>query len=152
MLPPMIRDEIQRRIKQAMKDGNVIEKEVLRVALGDIQTAESREGADTKDGGSDATSLAVLRKLVKSVSETLEVTQDPGAKATLAQEITVLKSLIPGTLSVDQILLELAPVAGSLKAAPSDGAATGIAMKTLKAKGAEVSGKDVTEAVKKLRS
>ncbi|MFN9938086.1 MAG: GatB/YqeY domain-containing protein, partial [bacterium] len=62
----MLKDEISRRIKQAMKDGNTVEKEVLRVALGDIQTAEAREGAKE----SDEAAIAVVKKLLKSVTET----------------------------------------------------------------------------------
>lgn len=144
----MLKDEISRRIKQAMRDGNTVEKEVLRVALGDIQTAEAREGAKE----SDDTAIAVVKKLLKSVTETAAQTANPAEKATLEAEIVVLASLLPKSLSVDALVAKLAPKADAIKAAPNDGAATGIAMKALKADGVDANGKDVTEAVKKLRA
>jgi uncharacterized protein YqeY len=145
----MLKDEISRRIKQAMKDGNTVEKEVLRVALGDIQTAESREGEAPKDP--DAAALAVVRKLVKSITETAAQTADAADKATLEAELVVLASLLPKSLSVDEIVKKLEGKQAEIKAAPNDGAATGIAMKVLKAEGLEAGGKDVTAAVKALR-
>ncbi|MBL9110267.1 MAG: GatB/YqeY domain-containing protein [Myxococcales bacterium] len=143
----MLKDEISRRIKQAMRDGNTVEKEVLRVALGDIQTAEAREGAKE----SDDAAIAVVKKLLKSVTETAAQTANPAEKATLEAEIVVLSSLLPKALSVEELVAKLAPKADAIKAAPNDGAATGIAMKALKADGVDANGKDVTEAVKKLR-
>ena len=38
----MLVDEIKKRVLAAMKSGNTVEKEVLRVALGEIQTQEAR--------------------------------------------------------------------------------------------------------------
>ena len=143
----MLKDEISRRIRQAMKDGNTVEKEVLRVALGDIQTAEAREGAKE----SDDAAIAVVKKLLKSVTETAAQTANPAEKATLEAEIVVLASLLPKALSVEALIEKLAPKADAIKAAPNDGAATGIAMKALKAEGVDANGTDVTEAVKKLR-
>ncbi|MBK8215950.1 MAG: GatB/YqeY domain-containing protein [Myxococcales bacterium] len=143
----MLKDEISRRIKQAMRDGNTVEKEVLRVALGDIQTAEAREGAKE----SDDAAIAVVKKLLKSVTETAAQTANPAEKATLEAEIVVLSSLLPKALSVEELVAKLTPKADAIKAAPNDGAATGIAMKALKADGVDANGKDVTEAVKKLR-
>ncbi|MFO0638024.1 MAG: GatB/YqeY domain-containing protein [Polyangiaceae bacterium] len=143
----MLKDEISRRIKQAMRDGNTVEKEVLRVALGDIQTAEAREGAKE----SDDAAIAVVKKLLKSVTETAAQTANPAEKATLEAEIVVLASLLPKSLSVEELVAKLAPKADAIKAAPNDGAATGIAMKALKSEGVDANGKDVTEAVKKLR-
>jgi len=146
---PMLKDEIARRIKQAMKDGNTVEKEVLRVALGDIQTGEAREGGAN---GGDEAALAVVRKLVKSITETAAQTQNPAEKATLHEEIAVLATLLPKALTLDEIVVKLEPSRADLQKAPSDGAATGVAMKALKALGLDANGKDVTEAVKRLRT
>lgn len=138
----MLVDEIKKRITQAMKSGNTVEKEVLRVALGEMQT----KGVTT-----DEETIAIVRKLVKSNQETLALTTDAAQKGTLQSEIAVLESLLPATLGVDQIVAALAPVADAIKAAGNDGQATGVAMKHLKSTGATVTGKDVTDAVKKLR-
>lgn len=143
----MLIDEIKRRITAAMKAGNTVEKEILRVALGEIQTAEGRG-----TGASDEGTAAIVRKLIKSNEETLAVTADEAQKRTLAEENAVLRSLLPKSLSVPEIVEALAPVRDAIKAAGNDGQATGVAMKLLKTSGAIVNGKDVTEAVKQIRA
>ena len=143
----MLVDEIKRRVTAAMKSGNTIEKEILRVALGEIQTADARGAAL----GDDA-AMAIVRKLIKSNEETLAATADEAQKATLAKEIEILRSLLPQSLTVPQIVEALASQRDALRAAGNDGQATGIAMKHLKSSGAIVNGKDVTEAVKQLRA
>src|SRR4029079_13438581 len=100
----------------------------------------------------DEEAQAIVRKLIKSNHETLASSEQDDQKRTLAQEITVLESLLPKTLGIDEIVAALAPVADQIKAAGNDGQATGVAMKHLKASGASVTGKEVSEAVKRLRS
>lgn len=138
--------QIKSRMMAALKSGDVVEKEILRVAVGEAETAASRvESFD------DEATQAILRKLVKSNEETIGHETDPANKATLEREIAILKSLLPQTLGVDAIVDALAPVRDALRAAGNDGQATGIAMKHLKAQGANAGGKDVGEAVKRLR-
>lgn len=144
----MLSDEIKKRMFQAMKAGNSVEKEILRVALGEIQTQEARGTEPMTDDGAQA----IVRKLLKSNRETLEATADAGQKSTLEQEIAILESLLPKTLGVEEIMSALAPVVEQVKAAGNDGQATGLAMKHLKAAGASVNGKDVSEAVRRLRA
>jgi uncharacterized protein len=143
----MLVDEIKRRISVAMKARNTLEKEVLRVALGEIQTAEARGVATTEESVA-----AVLRKLIKSNGETLAATTDEATKRTLAEENVVLASLLPKATGVPEIVEALAAVRDAIRAAGNDGQATGVAMKHLKASGAVVNGKDVTEAVKQIRA
>ena len=143
----MLVDEIKRRISAAMKAHNTVEKEVLRVALGEIQTAEARGVATTEESAA-----AVLRKLIKSNGETLAATTDEAAKRTLAEENVVLSSLLPKATGVPEIVEALAAVRDAIRAAGNDGQATGVAMKHLKASGAVVNGKDVSEAVKQIRA
>lgn len=143
----MLVDEIKQRIQAAMKAGNTLEKEVLRVVLGEIQTEEARgKKAD------DALATRILKKLVKSNRETLESATDAEQKTALQGEIAILQELLPRSMSVDEIVAALAPVADAIRAAGNDGQGTGIAMKHLKASGAEVDGKDVAQAVKALRA
>jgi uncharacterized protein YqeY len=143
----MLLEEIKRRINLALRSGNTVEKEVLRVALGEIQTAEARGSATT-----DESAAAVVRKLIKSNEETIAATADEAAKRTLMQENAVLASLLPKSLGVPEIVEALASLRDAIRAAANDGQATGVAMKHLKASGAVVSGKDVTEAVKQIRA
>lgn len=144
----MIADEISKRIKRAMKEGDVVTREVLRVALGEMQTAEARGGGALPENEA----AAIVRKLIKSNDETIAATSDDAARATLRRENEVLREFLPTTLGVEQIVESLAGVADAVRAAPNDGAATGVAMKALKAAGAEVTGKDVSAAVRSLRA
>jgi uncharacterized protein YqeY len=143
----MLIDEIRERMKAAMKARNVVEKEILRVALGEITTEEARQGSVD-----EATVEKILRKLVKSNQETLGSTADDTQRTTLEQEIAVLESLLPKTLTVDEIVAALAPVRDAITAAGNDGQATGVAMKHLKSQNAAVDGKSVSAAVKAIRS
>ena len=143
----MLTDEIKARMKAAMKARAVVEKEILRVALGEIQTEQARSG----EALSDAQVEKILRKLVKSNRETLNVVEDDEQRATLTEEVAVLESLLPQTLDEDQIIAALAPVTEAIGGAPADGPATGIAMKHLKGEGAAVDGKTVAAAVRKMR-
>ncbi len=143
----MLLDEIKARMFKAMKAGNVVEKEILRVAVGEITTDAARPGRK----GDDDEAAAIVRKLIKSNEETLAAGLDEEKQRVLKEEIEVLGSFLPKSLGIDEIVAALAPVEGAIKAAGNDGQATGIAMKHLKSGGAVVSGKDVTTAVKKLR-
>ncbi len=144
----MLTEDIKKRMFAAMKAGKTVEKEILRVALGEITTAEARAGAPF----TDADVHAILKKVCKGNEETLAVTEDPARRAELEEELVVLRSLLPATLDVDAIVAALAPVTESLRSAKNDGQATGVAMKHLKATGAAVDGKDVAAAVAKLRA
>jgi uncharacterized protein YqeY len=144
----VLAEEIKKRMFAAMKAGNITEKEILRVALGEITTI----GARNEKPLTDDEVAAVLKKLVKSNHETLSSSEDDAQKRTLTEEIAVLESFLPKTLGVDEIVAALAAVADPIKAAGNDGQATGVAMKHLKSTGALVNGKDVSEAVKKIRS
>jgi uncharacterized protein YqeY len=143
----VLSEEIKKRVLAAMKAGRTLEKEILRVALGEIQTQEARVAKSM----SDEEVAAIVRKLVKNNQETLAASESAEQKEQLAQEIAVLESLLPAALGVDEIVVALAPVVDALKAAGNDGQATGVAMKHLKSVGAVVTGKEVTAAVKKLR-
>jgi len=132
---------------QAMKAGNTTEKEILRVAVGEITTDAARPGRK----GDDEEALAILKKLVKSNEESLGLSQDETQKATLRAEIETLSTFLPKSLSVSDIVAALAPVADAIKSAGNDGQATGVAMKHLKTLGAVVNGKDVSAAVRQLR-
>jgi hypothetical protein len=141
-------DDIKQRMFLAMKAKNEIEKEILRVLLGELQMAEARSGKPT----ADRDAVAVARKLVKSNEETLNVAEDAAQKATLEAELAVLRSFLPSTLGPDENVEALAPVSDAIRAAGNDGQATGVAMKHLKAAGAPVDGRDVADVVKKLRA
>jgi uncharacterized protein YqeY len=145
----MLVEDLKQRAATAVKQGDTVARDVLRLALGEIQTAEARKNAPL--GEEEA--VAALRKLIKSNEETLAaLAADDARVAALKREIEVLAALLPAQLTVAQIVAALDAVRDALKAAGSDGQATGIAMKHLKAAGAAVNGGDVTAAVKQLRA
>jgi uncharacterized protein YqeY len=144
----MLKDEMKRRMLEAMKAKRAVEKDILRVALGEVQTLESRGGDDI----SDEQVGKILRKLIKSNEESLAASADAAKRATLEEENAILGSLLPRTLTPDEIVAALEPVQDAVLAAGNDGQATGVAMKHLKGQGAIVEGKDVSAAVRSMRA
>lgn len=140
-------DDVKRRMMAAMKAGDTVQKEILRVVVGEITTNEARGTVNTDD---DA--RAIVRKLVKSNEETLSLTTDAAQRETLAQEIAILRALLPQSLGVEGIVDALAPVRDAIRGEANDGKATGVAMKHLKSTGAQVEGRDVSEAVRRIRA
>jgi uncharacterized protein YqeY len=136
--------EIKKSMFAAMKAKQNVEKEILRVAMGEI--------TKTGDEPDDAAVQGILKKLIKSNREAQAASEDAEVKVKLDQEIAALETFLPKTLSVAQITEALAPVAEQIKAAPNQGPAMGLAMKTLKAAGAEADAGDVAKAVTALRS
>jgi len=144
----VLSEEIKKRMLLAMKSGATLDKQILGVALGEIQTQEARAAKTL----SDEEQAAILRKIVKSNQESLAASSDAAQKAELQREIEVLEALLPKALGVDEIIAAIGAVRDAVLAAGNDGQATGVAMKHLKSLGAVVNGKDVTTAVQKLRS
>jgi len=143
----MLIAQIKERMRGALKARRTLEKEILGVALGELETVEARKGSLSDEEG-----FAIVRKLVKSNRETIEASESAEQKKTLEDEIAVLESLLPKALGPEQIEALLSPVKDAIKGAGNDGQATGIAMKTLKASGAVVDGKLVGEVVRKMRA
>jgi uncharacterized protein YqeY len=140
----MLIDDIKAAMFAAMKAGRIVEKELLRTALG--------EATATGEKPDDAQMTALLRKFVKGNEETQAVATDAATKDKLTEELEILRRYLPKTLSVEQIRGELEPVLAAIRGAANEGQATGIAVKHLKGGGALVEGKDVSAAVKALRA
>lgn len=145
----MLVEDIKKRVVAAVKQGDTVARDVLRLALGEIQTAEARKNAVL----SDEDAAAALRKLIKSNEETLAALPAGDDRiAALKREVEVLGLLLPAQMTVAQIVEALEAQRDAIKTAGNDGQATGLAMKHLKASGAAVSGGDVTAAVKQIRT
>jgi uncharacterized protein YqeY len=145
----MLIDEIKTRMMRALRDRDEVVRNILGLAVGEIQTAEAR--ANRALGEDEA--MAVVRKLVKSNEETLALSGTDDARAAgLRREIEALSALLPRSMSVEQIADALSPVADAIRAAKSDGQAMGVAMKHLKAAGAIAAAPDVQQALKRVRS
>ncbi|MBL8681662.1 MAG: GatB/YqeY domain-containing protein [Myxococcales bacterium] len=135
----MLFDEIKKRMMAAMKAGNVVEKEVLRTAIGEL----TKTGKDVDD----AAVVSVLRKLVGSNRETIGLSTDGTQKETLQKEIEILQGFLPATLSVDAIVAALEPVKEAIRSAKNDGQAFGAASKHLKSIDASVETDSVKAAI-----
>ena len=144
----MLIDELKKQITTAMKSGDSAARDVLRLALSEIQAAAERKGT----APTDEDAVAGLRKLIKSNDETIRLSGEDERATVLRRENEILGALLPKSMSVDAIVAALAPVHDAMKAAHNDGQATGVAMKHLKAAGAEAASKDVGEAVKRVRA
>ncbi|HSC88218.1 MAG TPA: GatB/YqeY domain-containing protein [Polyangiaceae bacterium] len=141
-------DEIKKRMFAAMKAGRTTEKEILRVAMGEITTAAGRSDGPLPDEEVQR----LLKKLVKSNREALATTEDAGQRQELETEIEVLSELLPRALGVDEICAALEAVRSAITAAPQPGPAVGIAMKHLKQSGLAADAATVNEAVARLRA
>lgn len=152
-----ITEQVRNRIKEAMRTKNP-EKDILRVFLGKLQQIEADEGAAKL---TDERCHAVARSIIKGNREavaTLEAESKPVPqdwREKLEAENKVLESFLPAYLSaqeIETVLRNDAEAFGKIASAANEGAATGVAMKTLKAKGLQVEGNTVKEVVKTLWS
>jgi len=154
-----IQEIIKSKITECMKNGNGFERDTLRTVLGEIQSLETRQGKIT-----DEECEKVFSKFKQGVKDNMLILQDlprhewdVAVLAKMDKEISIYDEFIPETMSAESIADNMAFdndfLEGILKA-PSDGAATGIAMKLIKQKSdifGKVNGKDVAEAVKIFR-
>lgn len=139
---------IKQQVIEAMKAKDTLTRDLLRVLQGDIEMHHTRTGEHMTEDQAHK----VVRKLIKSNQETLAAKPGDEAAAKLDKEISILEALLPKTLGVDEIVAALGPVHDDIKAAGNDGQATGVAMKHLKPQGLAIEGKDVSAAVKQIRS
>lgn len=147
MTHAMFVETLKAQLVQAMKAKDLVAKDILRTALGEIQTAESRDGQAL----SDEAGFKIVKKLVKSNDETLKVTTDESTRTKLTRETQILQALLPRSLGVDEIIAALELSRTGIEAAPNAGPAMGIAMKALKQMGVTVESKDVNAAVQRIR-
>jgi uncharacterized protein len=141
-------DEIKTRMRAALQARDPVTKDILGLAIGEIQTAEARANRALED----PEVVAVVRKLLKSNEETLAATAVSEDAAKLRRENEVLASLLPKSMDLAAIVAAIAPVAEAVRAARNDGQAMGVAMKHLKSAGAVAEASDVKEAVARLRA
>jgi uncharacterized protein len=146
-------DTLRTKLTEARKAGQSLQMGSLQVILGDASMIEARSGKKATDEEIEK----IIRKLVVGNTETIDLLKQKGmgdnpeiAKRTT--ENVFLTTLLPKSMSVEEIKAALAEVADAIKAAKSDGQATGVAMKHLKSKNLKVQGDDVSAAVRGLRN
>jgi uncharacterized protein YqeY len=143
------------RLKTAMFNHNDIEKNILRVVIGEVNQLQmtSQQGVKIVN---DEQIAKILRKLVQSNLEVLSHAAGAGPERLARNQIleaenSILESLLPKQLNQEEI--ELAIVEGIVDVTlfKSTGQAVGLAMKFFKDRGDFVDGNDVKTVVEKLR-
>ncbi|MEM6749912.1 MAG: GatB/YqeY domain-containing protein [Planctomycetota bacterium] len=140
--------ELKQAMVAAMKARDTARRDILRVALSDVQAETERKGGTL----ADPDAFKVLKRMVKSMDETIAAAPGSPVADKAKSERQVLAEFLPQTWSADQIRAALEPQADALRAAGNDGQAMGVAMKTLKSQGAEVDGGDVRQVVAAIRA
>ncbi len=145
-------ETLKEKLTECRRAGKSVEMGVLQVVLGDASMIEARTGKKASDEEIEK----LIRKVLLGNQETLTILQQKGITGSenvtkLTAENAFLTTLLPETLSADEIVTHLAAVADTVKGAKNDGQATGVAMKHLKGKQLKVLGDDVAAAVKKMR-
>src|SRR5690606_14244013 len=98
-----IAEAVRQQLVAAIKGDKDTEKAALRVLLGEIQTAEARQGSL-----SDEQAANIVRKIIKNNNETLEVLrknpseQNNELASRLETENRILEQFLPQTLSPEE--------------------------------------------------
>jgi uncharacterized protein YqeY len=140
-----LKEQIQDRIKQCMKDGNAFERDTLRTVLGEAQSKNLN--------ATDEDIVKTLKKTKQGCVDNLKYMQEPQISE-VNKEIEIYDKYLPKTLSLYEIIDRLATdeIIKEIIGAKSDGQATGVAMGFFKKNGFAVDGKDVTVSIKQIRS
>lgn len=136
-------------LKDAMKSGDSVKKDILRVVISEVNSLEMTPQYANKSLP-DEQVYKIINKLVQSNTETLKHS-NPERTVILTRENEILNSYLPKQLSqteIQEILVGL----NDLKLAKNVGQATGLAMKYLKEQGCFVDGNDVKTVVSNLIS
>lgn len=141
----MLVEMLRTKLTEAIKSKDEFAKNVLRTVIGESERSLVR---------SDENVLKVIHKLIEGNTEFRTKLKETGREAdpkyvVLGRENEYMTSFLPRTMNVEEIVAVLAPVTEQIRATDI-GPATGIAMKHLK--GQPVQGRDVSEAVKRLKS
>lgn len=136
--------EIKIQIKDAMKSKDVVKRDILRLVVGQVQQS---------DDESDDAVIKVIKKIVKSNTETLAVLSERalhGESIKILEENNVLLKFVPQAMSEEEIKEFVKENNIDLSSAKNSGQAMGMLMKPLKASGKEVDATTVKKAVEEL--
>jgi len=115
-----IKAQLEQDLKNAMRSGNVIEKNTIRMALTNLKMAEVERGGQIDS----AAQLALIQKEIKMRQETLEVSEKEGREdlaAKAREEMAVLSRYLPRQLSEDELKAVVAQAIEEVGAAgPAD--------------------------------
>ncbi len=127
-------ERMRSQLTVAMKSRDALKTKFLRYWIAQLTLGSGAEMPEN-----DA--IKKMRSVLKEAKS--------GVTTWTPEELALIHDWVPPTLSIEQINQALAPLADQIKAAPKDGMAMGIAMKTLA--GQPVESDDVKAAVDGLR-
>jgi len=103
-----LKEQINKNYIEAFKSKNVVEKNLLSVIKGEIQTVEKNTGVENLQ---DEDVIKILNKFVKSLKETLKsLAPVDGNGENLVQtavELAIVECYLPKQLSVEEIQVKI---------------------------------------------
>ena len=96
----MLKEKIKKDFIQAMKNREIITKNLLSVVISEIQTIEKNQNIDNL---SDEEVIKILNKVVKSLKETNA--SFPSAQT--AEELFIIESYLPKQMTEDEITVKV---------------------------------------------
>jgi uncharacterized protein YqeY len=129
-----IAQRMRKQLGESMKARDAVKTGFLRYWIAQFTLGDGTEMPDEE-------AIKKMRGVLKDAKS--------GPTTFSAAELELIKEWVPGNLSPEQIHEALQPIASQIKAAPKDGVAMGIAMKTLAGK--LVDSDDVKAVVTALR-
>lgn len=91
-----IENKIRTEITKAVKTGDTVARDVLRLVLGEMQLVSNGKEI------TDSLAQTVIKKTVKSNNETLKLAEKEETQAALKKEISVLEQFLPQTMTEEE--------------------------------------------------
>lgn len=101
-----LKEKINADFMTAFKSKNMVAKSILSVVKGEIQTVEKNIGSDNL---SDAEVTKILTKTVKSLKETITLTNDEKSKL----ELSVIEVYLPKQMSKEEVTAKVTELVNS---------------------------------------
>jgi len=101
-----LKEKINADFMTAFKSKNMVAKSILSVVKGEIQTVEKNIGSDNL---SDAEVTKILTKTVKSLKETITLSNDEKSKI----ELSVIEVYLPTQMSKEEVTAKVTELVNS---------------------------------------
>jgi uncharacterized protein YqeY len=101
-----LKEKINKDFITALKSKNVVAKSILSVVKGEIQTIEKNIGTDNL---SDVEVTKILTKTVKSLKETITLSNDEKSKV----ELSVIEVYLPTQMSKEEVTTKVTELVNS---------------------------------------
>jgi len=129
----MLEQKLREDISITMRNHNEIEKNILRLVLGEIQLRCSVAGATEDD------KMNIVRKIIKGIDTSLEAIKDDPARqeevTNLSTEKAILERYLPKSMTQEELQQFLKDNSVEILITMGEGKAIGTVVKALKASG-----------------